>query len=140
MEQLNEHPFFRDLIKTLNGSNYRISGIRTTSSPPFNDDAPVFQNSDDDDDDFAENLQRNGFRGFGFIGNNRNNRGKKSDNYEVVYDHNMNFNSVGGYDKIKKNFNNVLTFCPIIQNIQNITLEFQEDLFLKDHLVMVKLS
>lgn len=102
LEQLNEHPFFRDLIKTLNGSNYRISGIRTTSSPPFNDDAPVFQNSDDDDDDFAENLQRNGFRGFGFIGNNRNNRGKKSDNYEVVYDHNMNFNSVGGYDKIKK--------------------------------------
>jgi ATP-dependent metalloprotease FtsH len=102
LEQLNEHPFFRDLIKTLNGSNYRISGIRTTSSPPFNDDAPVFQNSDDDDDDFAENLQRNGFRGFGFIGNNRNNRGKKSDNYEVVYDHNMNFNNVGGYDKIKK--------------------------------------
>ena len=102
LEQLNDHPFFRDLIKTLNGSNYRISGIRTANPPQFQDDAPVFQNSDDDDDDFTENLRRNGFRGFGFIGNNRNRGGKKSDNYEVVYDHNMNFNNVGGYDKIKK--------------------------------------
>ena len=102
LEQLNDHPFFRDLIKTLNGSNYRISGIRTANPPQFQDDAPVFQDSDDDDDDFTENLRRNGFRGFGFIGNNRNRGGKKSDNYEVVYDHNMNFNNVGGYDKIKK--------------------------------------
>tara|TARA_B100001093_G_scaffold136049_3_gene128586 strand:+ start:1884 stop:3845 length:1962 start_codon:yes stop_codon:yes gene_type:complete len=102
LEELKNNPFFKDLLKTLNGTNYRISGIRTMNSPQINDDAPVFQNSDDDDDAFSQELQRNGFRGFGFIGNVRNRGGKKSENYEVVYDHNMNFNNVGGYDKIKK--------------------------------------
>ena len=29
LQELNNHPFFKDLVKTLNNSNYKITGIRT---------------------------------------------------------------------------------------------------------------
>lgn len=102
LKTLNEHPFFKELVKTMNHSNYRITGIETFSP---NDDLDNTANIDfdasDPENEFADNMRRNIFGGFGFAGNRRNKRGTKSENYEVMYDFNMNFSQIGGYDKIK---------------------------------------
>tara|TARA_B100000282_G_scaffold296701_1_gene279612 strand:+ start:868 stop:2817 length:1950 start_codon:yes stop_codon:yes gene_type:complete len=99
LQELNDHPFFKDLVKTFNNSNYRITGIRTINYDEDNDQEDGIS---DHEDDIAERMRRNIMGGFGFAGNPRNRGGKKSENYEVVYDHHMDFSKIGGYDKIKK--------------------------------------
>ncbi len=99
LEDLNNHPFFKDLVKTFNNSNYRITGIRTMN---YDEDNEENNGISDHEDDIAERMSRNIFGGFGFAGNPRNRGGKKSENYEVIYDHHMDFSQIGGYDKIKK--------------------------------------
>tara|TARA_X000000950_G_scaffold288282_1_gene404275 strand:+ start:466 stop:2415 length:1950 start_codon:yes stop_codon:yes gene_type:complete len=99
LQELNNHPFFKDLVKTFNNSNYRITGIRTINYDEDNDQEDGIS---DHEDDIAERMRRNIMGGFGFAGNPRNRGGKKSENYEVVYDHHMDFSKIGGYDKIKK--------------------------------------
>lgn len=101
LESLDNHPFFRELVRTMNNSNYRITGIRTFRPEEDTEDIDNDFDGEDHEDAFPENVRRSMFGGFGFAGNPRNRGGKKTENYEVTYDFNMNFSQIGGYDKVK---------------------------------------
>ena len=103
IEDLSKHPLFKELVETFNNSNFHITGVRTSEyNQPFQTDL----NNDEHDEDTEineqeQNMRRNIF-GVGLRENQRNSGGKKSENYEVVYDHALTFSDIGGYDKIKK--------------------------------------
>tara|TARA_A200000159_G_scaffold163734_1_gene190910 strand:- start:58 stop:2085 length:2028 start_codon:yes stop_codon:yes gene_type:complete len=105
IEDLSEDPFFKELVETFNNSNFRITGVRTSDyNQPFQNDLNFDDDDDDEETEISEqeqNMRRNIF-GFHFRGNSRNRGGKKSENYEVVYDHDLTFSDIGGYDKVKK--------------------------------------
>lgn len=102
--------YFENFVKRLNSKNITQQNSEILGSDLFNREngtirivigkqiiSPLFN--------FEENDNHNDFED-DFFGNKRKNSGKnsgnkKSDNFEVILDHDTNFTAVGGYDLIK---------------------------------------
>jgi cell division protease FtsH len=92
-------------------NNERNKSLRITISPLFNQ---LFGDQlDNNYNDFEDDYHHDDFNqtpkkivtinnGFGNRITGKSSKTKKSDNFEVVQDHNINFTSIGGYDSIKK--------------------------------------
>lgn len=96
-QQDNENDYYNsldELYKMANQENSTISGVRIIiNKGMFEELATQLNNMENDDDEPEFNRGSN---------NGRKSGKKRSENFEVINKHDINFNNIGGYDNIKR--------------------------------------
>ena len=96
-QQDNENDYYNsldELYRMANEENSTISGVRIIiNKGMFEELATQLNNMENDDDEPEFNRGSN---------NGRKSGKKRSENFEVINKHDINFNNIGGYDNIKR--------------------------------------